>query len=76
MILHVCKIGLQIDVKPDLLNTSICGTRQVRSRIVGGQNADAGEWPWAAYIKDIYGEFICGASLINEEWAITAAHCM
>ena len=66
---------MQIDVKPDLLDTEICGIRQPRTRIVGGQNADISQWPWAGYLTDQSGEFQCGASLINKEWAVTAAHC-
>ena len=44
-------------------------------QIVGGQVAEPGEWPWQAllYIGDSY---LCSGSLLNEEWIVTAAHCL
>lgn len=31
-------------------------------------------WPWAATLKT-FGQFYCGATLINSQWVMTAAHC-
>ena len=64
----------------DFFNTSICGTRPAYepdlSRVVGGVNARKGEFPWMAYLSyPGYGQF-CGATLITEEWVVTAAHCV
>lgn len=42
--------------------------------IVGGQPADPGEWPWQAFLRA--GPYMCGASLIHEQWVVTAAHCV
>lgn len=42
--------------------------------IVGGQPADPGEWPWQAFVRS--GPYMCGGSLIHEEWVVTAAHCV
>ncbi|MFK7803142.1 MAG: trypsin-like serine protease [Anaerolineae bacterium] len=42
--------------------------------IVGGNNADPGEYPWQALVFP--GGFLCGGSLIDEEWVMTAAHCV
>ncbi|GFY40656.1 prostasin [Trichonephila inaurata madagascariensis] len=55
-----------------------CGMRPMssgpRRRIVGGQSAGAGSWPWqAALYKE--GDFQCGAVLISDTWLISAAHC-
>ncbi|XP_062703754.1 serine proteinase stubble-like [Aedes albopictus] len=59
----------------------VCGRQLVPfHRIVGGSNATFGRWPWQISIhrrKDnsAYTHH-CGASLLNENWAITAAHCV
>lgn len=58
---------------------SDCG--EVNSdRILGGTNASLGEFPWTALllynISDGEVPEICGASLINTRYVITAAHCI
>ncbi|KAM6945793.1 serine protease 27-like [Aplochiton taeniatus] len=58
-------------------NTAECGTALIntkRNRIVGGQDAIAGSWPWQASLHNTVGHF-CGGSLINNLWVLTAAHC-
>merc|ERR1712179_632623 len=44
-------------------------------RIVGGHEAEEHEWPWqvALFIDDAW---FCGGSLINENYVLTAAHCV
>ncbi|XP_061734424.1 uncharacterized protein LOC133537434 [Nerophis ophidion] len=54
-----------------------CGRSMFKtSRIVGGQEAEAGEFPWqvSLHVKG-YGH-VCGASLISPQWLVTAAHCV
>nr|XP_039274225.1 uncharacterized protein LOC120348165 isoform X1 [Styela clava] len=45
------------------------------ARIVGGMVAVDGSWPWQALILDDDGDVVCGASIVNEIWILTAAEC-
>ncbi|XP_075433167.1 chymotrypsinogen A-like isoform X4 [Ascaphus truei] len=45
------------------------------ARIVNGQNAVSGSWPWQVSLQYHLGIHFCGGSLINPNWIITAAHC-
>ncbi|XP_076153147.1 serine protease 27-like [Alosa pseudoharengus] len=49
-----------------------------RSSIVGGEDAAPGKWPWMVYLRTTNGTNfqICGGSLINAQWVLTAAHCV
>ena len=56
--------------------TMTCGIRKP-SRIVGGEVAWPGAWPWQAGFKRNADDIIfCGGSLINKEWVVTASHCV
>ncbi|KAF4526466.1 hypothetical protein B566_EDAN014078 [Ephemera danica] len=36
-----------------------------------------GEWPWHAAILEQPGDlYVCGASLLDQSWVVTAAHCV
>lgn len=56
------------------LDAWIVGGKQ--TRIVGGQDANAGEYPWMVSVQDNYGDHFCGGALIATEWVVTAAHCV
>ena len=60
---------------------AICGKRlnMPKGRIVGGTKSYFGEYPWMVSLRQWKkNAFLhkCGAALLNEYWAVTAAHCV
>lgn len=54
---------------------SECGVSNHENRIVGGRPTGVNHYPWVARI--VYdGHFHCGASLLTEDFVLTAAHCV
>ncbi|XP_061640954.1 serine protease 1-like [Phyllopteryx taeniolatus] len=53
---------------------NVCGIAENNPRIVGGDTAPQGAWPWQGSLHR-NGFHTCGASLINDQWVLCAAHC-
>uniref|UniRef100_A0A8C9AAW5 Coagulation factor IX n=1 Tax=Prolemur simus TaxID=1328070 RepID=A0A8C9AAW5_PROSS len=45
------------------------------TRVVGGENAKPGQFPWQVILNGKIDAF-CGGSIVNEKWVVTAAHCI
>ncbi|KAJ6643052.1 Trypsin-1 [Pseudolycoriella hygida] len=60
---------------PETCDECKCGIINTKNRIVGGQETQVNQYPWMALL--LYsGRFYCGASLINDRYVLTAAHCV
>ncbi|NWV00866.1 ENTK Enteropeptidase, partial [Upupa epops] len=65
-------VHLQCNIKP-------CGKHLVvqnsGTKIAGGNDARREAWPWIISLHFNY-MHVCGASLVSDEWLVTAAHCV
>lgn len=63
-----------------LLATAALAQTAPPPRIVGGQEATPGEWPWQVALvrkgTDLYNNQFCGGTIITADWVVTAAHCV
>ncbi|XP_067237779.1 trypsin-like isoform X1 [Chanodichthys erythropterus] len=68
--------ALLLNIAGSLCQLDVCGHAPLNNKIVGGQNAAVGSWPWQVSIQSAsFGGHFCGGSLINKDWVLSAAHC-
>ncbi|XP_787402.3 chymotrypsin B [Strongylocentrotus purpuratus] len=64
------------------VSSSICGRRGevphpgIDTRVSGGRPTTIEAWPWMVSLRDESGDHICGATLISDQWLLTAGHCV
>ena len=49
-------------------------SKNKKQRIVGGNPVNIANFPY--YVRFNLGGYLCGGSILNEEWILTAAHCV
>ncbi|KAK2848575.1 hypothetical protein Q5P01_008409 [Channa striata] len=70
---NMCPTLPPIVALPAQPSSQLCGQTTTNTRILGGEVAFHGNWPWQAVVA--CSSFFCGGSLINNQWVLTAAHC-
>lgn len=60
-------------LRKDLVND--VRNKRSDSRVVGGKPSQPAAWPWVvALYRD--GMFHCGGVIVNQNWIMSAAHCV
>lgn len=76
----VVRLALAILIVLFLLLPTVLAQEDVDPKVVGGQLASPGEWPWQVALiyagGTPYNDQYCGGSLIDAGWVLTAAHCV
>ena len=52
------------------------GNFATSGRIVGGVETVPNSWNWIVSLQTASGFHFCGGSILNENWVITASHCV
>jgi secreted trypsin-like serine protease len=75
------KISVLLATLFALIVVSRCGTIGTSPLVVGGTPARIEDFPYSLALLDLArgrppGHYICGASNIHRQWALSAAHCL
>ncbi|XP_067333813.1 serine protease 33-like [Channa argus] len=52
----------------------VCGQASINTRILGGNSATAGMWPWMASLQ-VNGNHVCGGTLVAVDSVLSNANC-
>ena len=74
MMSHLKSISLAVIALTVISNVYARNESKIEPRIVGGHDAERGQFPFYVYLK--FPQSICGGSLISSQWVLTAAHCL
>lgn len=61
-----------------LVSNGICMAGEYSVRVIGGNQAQQGEWPTMVQLLENSSSgasFHCGGTLLSDSWVLTAAHC-
>ena len=47
-----------------------------QAKIIGGTEAEQGQFPWMSCLYLFEEEAVCGGALVHPEWVLSAAHCV
>ncbi|XP_063285648.1 serine protease 27-like [Pelobates fuscus] len=72
--LTLCVLIVLLEGVQWLQAENVCGRPIIADRIVGGQDAKKGEWPWQVSLQ-FQGEHLCGGTVLTNSWVMMAAHC-
>ncbi|XP_065133811.2 trypsin-like isoform X4 [Paramisgurnus dabryanus] len=73
----LCVAGvILLNISGSFCQAFVCGQAPLNTKIIGGQDASAGSWPWQVSVQNnTNGQHFCGGSLISHSWVLSAAHC-
>lgn len=79
-VISCCQIILALVLHSNEVFGSLCGMQRNqsssrKSRIVGGNDANPGEFPWMVSLR-VRGDHFCGATIVHQKFLLTAAHCV